>query len=145
MEPLLTCSRPLLVDPTSSNATVPDPEITPLNMLNRAVSIWLGAVNAGFSPSVMSFQFGLTFAKFAQLAGPVIGPLIGYEQDYAATRGLETDAPDAYKRYKTDTPEAPLPFLPKIAGLDNGKVGVLDDYEDLKKKAPAPPKPGAPK
>lgn len=28
---------------------------------------------------VMSFQFGLTFAKFAQFAGPVIGPLIGLE------------------------------------------------------------------
>jgi cytochrome d ubiquinol oxidase subunit I len=28
---------------------------------------------------VLSFEFGLTFAKFAQLAGPVIGPLIGLE------------------------------------------------------------------
>ena len=28
---------------------------------------------------VLSFEFGLAFAKFAQLAGPVIGPLIGLE------------------------------------------------------------------
>src|SRR3981081_3945460 len=28
---------------------------------------------------VMSFEFGLTFAKFAQLAEPVIGPLVAYE------------------------------------------------------------------
>src|ERR1700741_716640 len=28
---------------------------------------------------VLSFEFGLAFAKFAQLAGPIIGPLIGLE------------------------------------------------------------------
>src|SRR3979411_2813113 len=28
---------------------------------------------------VLSFQFGLTFSKFAQIAGPVIGPLIALE------------------------------------------------------------------
>jgi cytochrome d ubiquinol oxidase subunit I len=40
-----------------------------------AMSFGIGVVTG----VVMSFQFGLTFAKFAQLAGPVIGPLIGYE------------------------------------------------------------------
>src|SRR4030081_3663674 len=40
-----------------------------------AMSFGIGVVTG----IVMSFQFGLTFAKFAQLAGPVIGPLIGYE------------------------------------------------------------------
>jgi cytochrome d ubiquinol oxidase subunit I len=40
-----------------------------------AMSFAIGVVTG----VVMSFQFGLTFAKFAQLAGPVIGPLIGYE------------------------------------------------------------------
>jgi hypothetical protein len=40
-----------------------------------AMSFAIGVVTG----VVMSFEFGLTFAKFAQLAGPVIGPLIGYE------------------------------------------------------------------
>jgi cytochrome bd-type quinol oxidase subunit 1 len=28
---------------------------------------------------VLSFEFGLGFAKFAQIAGPAIGPMIGVE------------------------------------------------------------------
>jgi cytochrome d ubiquinol oxidase subunit I len=40
-----------------------------------AMSFAIGVVTG----IVLSFEFGLTFAKFAQLAGPVIGPLIGYE------------------------------------------------------------------
>ncbi len=40
-----------------------------------AMSFAIGVVTG----VVMSFEFGLTFAKFAQLAGPVIGPLIAYE------------------------------------------------------------------
>src|SRR5258705_6157004 len=40
-----------------------------------AMSFGIGVVTG----VVMSFQFGLAFAKFAQFAGPVIGPLIGYE------------------------------------------------------------------
>jgi cytochrome d ubiquinol oxidase subunit I len=40
-----------------------------------AMSFGIGVVTG----VVMSFEFGLTFAKFAQVAGSVIGPLIGYE------------------------------------------------------------------
>jgi cytochrome bd ubiquinol oxidase subunit I len=40
-----------------------------------AMSFAIGVVTG----VVLSFEFGLTFAKFAQLAGPVIGPLIGLE------------------------------------------------------------------
>ncbi|HEX4683603.1 MAG TPA: cytochrome ubiquinol oxidase subunit I [Gemmatimonadaceae bacterium] len=40
-----------------------------------AMSFGIGVVTG----VVMSFQFGLAFAKFAQVAGPVIGPLIGLE------------------------------------------------------------------
>jgi cytochrome bd ubiquinol oxidase subunit I len=40
-----------------------------------AMSFGIGVVTG----VVMSFQFGLTFAKFAQFAGPAIGPLIGLE------------------------------------------------------------------
>jgi len=45
---------------------------------------WLTIFALGFGVGVvtgivLSFEFGLGFAKFAQLAGPVIGPLIGWE------------------------------------------------------------------
>jgi cytochrome d ubiquinol oxidase subunit I len=40
-----------------------------------AMSFAIGVVTG----VVMSFEFGLSFAKFAQFAGPVIGPLIAYE------------------------------------------------------------------
>jgi cytochrome d ubiquinol oxidase subunit I len=40
-----------------------------------AMSFAIGVVTG----IVMSFQFGLTFAKFSQVAGGVIGPLIAYE------------------------------------------------------------------
>jgi cytochrome d ubiquinol oxidase subunit I len=40
-----------------------------------AMSFAIGVVTG----VVLSFQFGLTFAKFAQIAGPVIGPLIALE------------------------------------------------------------------
>ena len=45
---------------------------------------WLSIFAMGFGVGVvtgivLSFEFGLGFAKFAQLAGPVIGPLIALE------------------------------------------------------------------
>jgi MFS family permease len=68
-------------------------------------------------------------------AGFLGGPLIGYKQDFAATRELSTIASPTYTRYRTDEPKAPLPFLPGVAGLDNGKVGVLEDYNAIQQKA----------
>jgi hypothetical protein len=68
-------------------------------------------------------------------AGILGGPVIGYKQDYAATTELRQEAPATYDRYKTDTSQIPpLPFLPPIAGLDNGKVGVLNDYMAIREK-----------
>jgi cytochrome d ubiquinol oxidase subunit I len=45
---------------------------------------WLGIFAMGFGVGVvtgivLSFEFGLGFARFAQMAGPVIGPIIGLE------------------------------------------------------------------
>ncbi|MCS7046903.1 MAG: MFS transporter [Gemmataceae bacterium] len=60
-------------------------------------------------------------------AGFLGGPVIGYQQDYAASIDLSNRSPAAYERYKSKEPSAPLPFLPKVAGLDNAKVGVLRD------------------
>jgi MFS family permease len=58
-------------------------------------------------------------------AGFLGGPIIGYQQDYAASTELKRTSAPAYDRYKTDEPSAPLPALPKVAGLDNAKLGVL--------------------
>src|SRR5262249_43096901 len=66
-----------------------------------------GALALGFSGGVGMLSAGL-----------LGGPLIGYKQDYAATTELKREAPSTYERYKSDEPIAPLPFLPKIAGLD---------------------------
>ncbi|HKI32777.1 MAG TPA: MFS transporter [Gemmataceae bacterium] len=81
-----------------------------------------GALALGFSGGVGMLS-----------AGILGGPLIGYEQDYAVTRELERTAEQTYDRYKADKPSAPLPMVPDIAGLDNGKVGVLMNYEDIQK------------
>src|SRR5262249_16903753 len=64
-----------------------------------------GALALGFSGGVGMLS-----------AGILGGPLIGYKQDYAATRQLEQTAPATYARYKSDTPKSPVPFLPEIAG-----------------------------
>ena len=60
-------------------------------------------------------------------AGFLGGPIIGYQQDYAASTDIKQSSPPAYDRYKSNEPAAPLPLLPKIAGLDNAKLGVLKD------------------
>jgi hypothetical protein len=67
-------------------------------------------------------------------AGILGGPLIGYQQDYAAVNELKEkrSGTSTYDRYKSDDPQAPLPVLPAVAGLDNGKVGVLDNYEAIR-------------
>jgi MFS family permease len=83
-----------------------------------------GALALGFSGGVGMLSAGL-----------LGGPCIGYKQDYAASRQIQQAAPDTYARYKADTPKAPLSFLPEVAGLDNGKVGVLNDYEGIQAKA----------
>lgn len=75
-----------------------------------------GALALGFSGGI------------GMLAAGLLGsPLIGYKQDYAATKQIEKDAPSTYERYKTPEAKAPLPELPKIAGLDNSKLGILAD------------------
>src|SRR5579864_7447542 len=45
---------------------------------------WLGIFAMGFGVGVvtgivLSFEFGLSFARFGQMAGPAIGPMIGLE------------------------------------------------------------------
>ncbi len=59
-------------------------------------------------------------------AGLLGGPGIGYKQDYFATTYLQTIDPAAYQRYAVAEPRGFL-FFPAIKGLDNAKVGVLEN------------------
>jgi MFS family permease len=74
-----------------------------------------GALALGFSGGIGMISAGL-----------LGGPVIGYQQDYAATTELKDKSVPTYERYRSDDARAPLPFLTKIYGLDNAKVGVLD-------------------
>lgn len=59
-------------------------------------------------------------------AGILGGPGIGYKQDYFASQHLQENAPETYKRYRSDDARAFLTF-PEIAGLDGTKVATLND------------------
>jgi MFS family permease len=86
----------------------------------------LGVVSERF-PKSGALGLGLCGGIGMISAGILGGPCIGYKQDYAATADLKQGAPDTYQRYKSEDPKAPLPGLPKIAGLDNAKVKILMD------------------
>jgi hypothetical protein len=90
----------------------------------------LGVISERF-PKAGALALGLSGGIGMLSAGFLGGPCIGYEQDLAATTQLEEKSPSTYERYKVSEPQAPLPGLPKIAGLDNGKVGVLENYEAI--------------
>ncbi len=86
----------------------------------------LGVISERF-PRGGALALGLSGGIGMISAGFLGGPVIGYQQDYAASSDLKRESPPAYERYKTDEPSAPLPVLPKVAGLDNAKLGVLKD------------------
>ncbi len=76
-----------------------------------------GALALGFSGGIGMLSAGLLGA-----------PIIGYMQDYSATKFIQEKSPAAYNLYKSDdAPPPPLPDLEKIAGLDNAKIGILND------------------
>jgi hypothetical protein len=72
-----------------------------------------GALALGFSGGIGMISAGLLGA-----------PGYGYFQDYAASRYLQDKDVDGYHRYEADTPKG-FVFFPKVAGLDNSRVGVL--------------------
>jgi MFS family permease len=97
----------------------------------------LGVVSERF-PKAGALGLGLCGGVGMISAGFLGGPCIGYKQDFAAMQELRRLGEDTtYQRYKAPSEQAPLPVLPKIAGLDNGKVAVLDDYESIRDKADA--------
>jgi hypothetical protein len=86
-------------------------------------------------------------------AGILGGPGIGYKQDYFAVQNLTEHSPSTYERYKAQDPSGfPLltsvipDRLPPVAGLDNSKLKVFDDFsaysakgEQAKKEGKTPP------
>jgi MFS family permease len=88
----------------------------------------LGVVSERF-PKGGALALGFSGGIGMLSAGILGSSLIGYMQDYASTEQLqmESNASAAYQRYKSDDVISPVPGLPGIAGLDNAKVGVLND------------------
>ncbi len=96
----------------------------------------LGVVSERF-PKAGALALGLSGGIGMLSAGLLGGPCIGYKQDYAATAELKKASDPTYVRYKSADADAPLPGLPKIAGLDNAKVGILENYEAIQAKEKA--------
>src|SRR5262249_19719680 len=90
----------------------------------------LGVISERF-PRGGALALGISGGLGMISAGFLGGPVIGYQQDFAASSELKRTSRPAYDRYKSDEPHSPLPFLPKLAGLDNAKVGVLKDPAQL--------------
>lgn len=90
----------------------------------------LGVVSERF-PRSGALGLGMVGGVGMISAGFLGGPVIGYKQDFAAMRELRSLGDDTYQRYRATSEGAPVPGLEKIAGLDNGKVAVLDNYEEI--------------
>ena len=72
-------------------------------------------------------------------AGLLGGPMIGYKQDYYASKELTYKSAETAERYQVAQPSGIwyLPFLPAIRGLDGARVAVLtepDGEADLNKR-----------
>ncbi len=96
----------------------------------------LGVVSERF-PKAGALALGLSGGIGMLSAGLLGGPCIGYKQDYAATTELKKVSDPTYLRYKSNDADAPLPGLTKIDGLDNAKVGILENYEAIQRKEKA--------
>jgi MFS family permease len=119
----------------------------------------LGVISERF-PKGGALALGISGGVGMMSAGLLGGPGIGYKQDYFAIEAIQTTSKDAYERYVSRNdkgePEAkPFPLLtqlfpdkvPLIAGLDNGKLKVFDDYaghlakiDEANKAGKEPPK-----
>ncbi len=100
----------------------------------------LGVISERF-PRGGALALGISGGVGMMAAGVVGTPGIGYKQDYFAVEAMKAESPDAYKRYqalnmKGEPAEKPYPIvthfapatLPKIAGLDNAKIKVMQDH-----------------
>jgi MFS family permease len=94
----------------------------------------LGVISERF-PKGGALALGLSGGVGMIGAGILGGPGIGYKQDFFAVHDLETHSPSTYERYRSkDTSGFPLltsilpDLLPPVAGLDNAKLKVFDDF-----------------
>jgi Major Facilitator Superfamily len=103
----------------------------------------LGVISERF-PSGGALALGISGGIGMISAGMLGGPGIGYKQDYFAVQSLEAKHMDTYHRYeslndKGEPNKSGFPYLsdimpdklPKIAGLDNAKLKVFDDYKGI--------------
>jgi MFS family permease len=91
----------------------------------------LGVISERF-PKGGALALGFSGGVGMLSAGILGGPMIGYKQDYAARHKLEELANEKQTKVveRYEAPKliaAPVPGLPPIAGLDNAKIGVLND------------------
>jgi hypothetical protein len=116
----------------------------------------LGVISERF-PKGGALALGISGGLGMISAGYLGTPGIGYKQDLLAVEKLKETSPETYERYVSKTAEGKLsekgfPILtgimpekvPAVAGLDNGKLKVFDDYaavaKALKDKLPTLPK-----
>ncbi len=120
----------------------------------------LGVISERF-PKGGALALGLSGGIGMLAAGMLGGPGIGYKQDLAAVQNLREKSEETYQRYASrhgdEEPEkkgqlkpdgfpvvsAVAPDLaPPVAGLDNGKLKVFDDYKGVLAKIEAAKKEG---
>ncbi len=97
----------------------------------------LGVISERF-PKGGALALGLSGGIGMISAGLLGGPGIGYKQDYFAVEKIKQVSPDTYERYKAPK-ESGFPLfsnvapdaLPKVAGLDNAKLKVFDDFNGI--------------
>ena len=108
----------------------------------------LGVISERF-PKGGALALGLAGGIGMISAGFFGGPGIGYKQDYLAVQKIKETSPATYARYKSDAAEG-FPILsdvspetaPKIAGFDNAKLKVFNDYKGAVAAADAAAKAG---
>jgi MFS family permease len=94
----------------------------------------LGVISERF-PKGGALALGLSGGTGMLAAGLLGSPGIGYKQDYLAVEKIKSTSPATYERYKAPDPSG-FPLVsdlapeqaPKVAGLDNAKLKVFDDY-----------------
>lgn len=95
----------------------------------------LGVISERF-PRGGALALGIAGGIGMLSAGLLGGPGIGYKQDYFTVEKLEETSPETYERYKADS-ESGYPIVskidpeavPMIAGIDNKKYRVFEDYK----------------
>jgi hypothetical protein len=119
----------------------------------------LGVISERF-PKGGALALGISGGIGMLAAGMLGGPGIGYKQDHAAVESLRAKSEATYQRYASRDDKGELKakgfpvitdlnpsFAPPVAGLDNSKLKVFDDYagylgkvEEAKKAGKESPK-----